>query len=182
MESMNANMVIAGVKGINKVIKDPVTKENVLSVTFLRENGELTVRCKSVLFHKYFKNQSKGAEYGSDGNKWNRLLRRNPVTERVFHRTGLTNDEYMSIRNWGIADNILFQNENGDLTIPHISWIRAKELDVGIKVVLCNTPIDPVKFNLYCDLAMKSLSSMYRKYMTKKQSKGKITTKLESLQ
>ena len=33
---MNANMVIAGVKGINKVIKDPVTKENVLSVTFLR--------------------------------------------------------------------------------------------------------------------------------------------------
>ena len=178
---MNANMVVANVKGINKVIKDPVTKENVLSVTFLRENGELTVRCKSVLFHKYFKNQSKGAEYGSDGNKWNRLLRRTPVTERAFHRAGLTNDEFMSIRYWGIVDGILFQNDNGDLIVPNISWIRARELDVGIKVVLCNTPIDSIKFNTYCDLAMKSLSSIYKKYMTKKQSKGKITTKLENL-
>ena len=178
---MNANMVIAGVKGINKVIKDPVTKENVLSVTFLRENGELTVRCKSVLFHKYFKNQSKGAEYGSDGNKWNRLLRRTPVTERAFHRNGLTNNEFQSIRYWGTVDSIMLQNENGELNIPNISWIRARELDVGVKVILCNTPIDPEKFNTYCGLAMNYLSLMYKKYMTKKQSKGKITTKLENL-
>lgn len=181
MESMNTSMAVAGVKGINKVIKDPVTKENVLSVTFLRENGELTVRCKSVLFHKYFKNQSKGAEYGSDGNKWNRLLRRTPVTERAFHRNGLTNNEFQSIRYWGMADSIFYQTEDGDLSIPNISWIRARELDVGVRVVLCNTPIDSEKFNRYCNLSMNYLSSMYKKYMTRKQSKGKITTKLENL-
>jgi|LWDU01.1.fsa_nt_gi hypothetical protein len=180
---MNTNMQIAGVNGVTKKVIDPITKENVLSVTFLRENGLFTVRCRSKQFHKYFKNQAPDADYGDADGKWDRSIRRsnNVVMSFKYHRPE-NHDEYQSIRNWGkIANILLFQDNDGVLTVPNISWIRATTLDIGIKVIICNTPTDADRFNLYCDATMKYLSKMYNKYMTKKQSKGKITTKLENL-
>ena len=181
--SVNYEMAVANVNGVSEKVINPITHETVLTVTFLRENGLFTVRCTSSTFQKYFKNQSSTGEYGNDGDKWNRSLRRNPVTQFMFHRSGLTSNEVQALRNWGQNSNqTLMQSEQGEFDVPNISWIVAKELDVGIKVILCNTPIDDAKFKLYCDQSMKYLSSMYNKYMTRKQSKGKITTKLEHLQ
>ena len=178
---MNTNMQIAGVAGVTKKVVDPITRENVLSVTFLRENGLFTVRCKSKQFHKYFKNQADNADYGDSDGNWDRTTRRNPIRAFKYHRP-VDHDEYQCIRNWGKASNtLLFQDDNGTFSIPNISWIRSTTLDIGIKVVLCNSPIDANKFIQYCDATMKYLSNMYNKYMTKKQSKGKITTKLENL-
>ena len=178
---MNTNMQIANVKGITQKVIDPITKENVLSVTFLRENGLFTVRCKSKQFHKYFKNQADNADYGDSDGNWDRTTRRNPIRAFKYHRP-VNHDEYQSIRNWGKSTNtILFQDDNGVFSVPNVSWIRATTLDIGVKVVLCNSPVDADRFNTYCDLTMKCLSKMYNKYMTKKQSKGKITTKLENL-
>jgi len=178
---MNTNMQIANVKGITQKVIDPITKENVLSVTFLRENGLFTVRCRSKQFHKYFKNQADNADYGENDGGWDRSIRRNRVMPFKYHRPE-NQDEYQSIRNWGKSVNmLLMQDNNGELTVPNISWIRATTLDVGIKVVVSNTPIDADRFNLYCDVTMKQLSKIYNKYMTRKQSKGKITTKLENL-
>ena len=179
---MNTNMQVAGVAGVTKKVVDPITRENVLSVTFLRENGLFTVRCKSKQFHKYYKNQADNADYGDSDGKWDRSIgSRSRIIAFKFHRP-VSHDEYQSIRNWGKSANILlFQDDNGTFSIPNLSWIRATTLDTGIKVVLCNSPIDTVKFNQYCDASMKYLSNMYNKYMTKKQSKGKITTKLENL-
>ena len=178
---MNTNMQVAGVAGVTKKVIDPITRENVLSVTFLRENGLFTVRCKSKQFHKYFKNQADSADYGDNDGNWDRSIRRNPIKAFKYHRP-VSHDEYQSIRNWGKSINILlFQDDNGTFSIPNLSWIRATTLDIGIKVVLCNSPVDSERFNQYCDASMKYLSNMYNKYMTKKQSKGKITTKLENL-
>ena len=184
---MNTNMQIAGVAGVTKKVVDPITRENVLSVTFLRENGLFTVRCKSKQFHKYFKNQADNADYGDTDGKWDRSVRSNSRNQKSvlafkYHRSD-DHDEYLSIRQWGKVSNVLLMqdNHNGELTVPNISWIRATTLDVGIKVVLCNTPVDADRFNSYCDATMKHLSKMYNKYMTRKQSKGKITTKLENL-
>ena len=178
---MNTNMQIASVNGITKKVVDPITRENVLSVTFLRENGLFTVRCKSKQFHKYFKNQSDNSEYGDSEGKWDRSDRRIGITSYKFDRPD-DHDEYQALRMWGRSMNtLLFQDGNGVFNIPNISWIRAKTLDGGIKVVLCNSPIDSDKFNMYCDVTMKHLTKIYNKYMTKKQSKGKITTKLENL-
>ncbi len=178
---MNNNMQIAGVNGITKKVIDPITRENVLTITFLRENGLFTVRCRSKQFHKYFKNQAPDAEYGDNDGKWDRVIRRNPITSFKFHRSD-SHNEYQSLRNWGkSANTLLFQDDNGVFSIPNISWIRATTLDIGIKVVVCNSPVDPERFNRYCDSTMKYLSKMYNDYMTRKQSKGKITTKLENL-
>jgi hypothetical protein len=183
---MNTNMQVAGVNGVTKKVIDPITRENVLTITFLRENGLFTVRCRSKQFHKYFKNQADNADYGDGEDKWDRSVRRNSRNSNVvmsfkYHRPD-NQDEYQSIRHWGKSVNmLLIQDNNGELTVPNISWIRATTLDVGIKVVVCNTPIDADKFNSYCDVTMKHLSKMYNKYMTRKQSKGKITTKLENL-
>jgi hypothetical protein len=170
--------------GITEKVIDPITHENVLSATFVRDGGSFTIRCKSVLFHKYFKTQSITGDEGIDGDKWNRLLRRTPVTSFTYHRDGITSNEYSALRQWGVNNNILFLHDDitGEYTVPNISWIRSRELDVGIKIVMYTAPMDDKKFNDYCDRTMKLLSLMYKKYMTKKQSKGKITTKLESLQ
>jgi hypothetical protein len=180
-------MQMSNMNGVNKKVIDPITKEIVLSVTFLRENGLFTVRCKSKQFHKYFKNQSEEAEYGENDGKWDRSVRSNnrrnpPIMSFKFHRVSDGSDHYQSLRHWGRAMNtLLLQDDNGVLNIPNLSWIRATTLDIGIKVVLCNSPVDVERFNMYCDLTMKFLTKMYNNYMTKKQSKGKITTKLENL-
>jgi hypothetical protein len=179
---MNQKMSNANVQGISRTVVDPVTKKTVMSVTFLRENGLLVVKAKSDLFASYFKNQSlMNAEYGSNGNDWypKRAGFKIP-SEYAFHKFN-DDDIQISLRYWGETDLFFNNHSNGDGDVPNIAWVRSRELAKGIKIPVHGSPMDGKKFTKYCDQTMKYLGDMYNKYMTPKQSKGKITIKSEHI-
>ena len=178
---MNQKMSNANVQGISRTVVDPVTKKTVISVTFLRENGLFIVKAKSDIFEKYFKNQSINPDYGGD-EKWHPT--RTGFKEVVSYGYSRPNDHDMftSIKYWGESNEMFFNSQiTEDLDVPNMSWVRAKDLSKGIKVCINGSPIDGKKFNLYCDKTMQMLGKMYNKYMTPKQSKGKITIKSEHI-
>ena len=178
---MNQKMSNANVQGISRTVVDPVTKKTVMSVTFLRENGLFIVKAKSDIFEKYFKNQSINPDYGGD-EKWHPT--RTGFKEVVSYGYSRPDDHDMftSIKYWGESNEMFFNSQiTEDLDVPNMSWVRAKDLSKGIKVCINGSPVDGKKFNIYCDKSMQMLGKMYNKFMTPKQSKGKITTKLENL-
>ena len=178
---MNQKMSNANVQGISRTVVDPVTKKTVISVTFLRENGLFIVKAKSDVFEKYFKNQSINPDYGGD-EKWHPT--RTGFKEVVSYGYSRPNDHDMftSIKYWGESNEMFFNSQiTEDLDVPNMSWVRAKDLSKGIKVCINGSPVDGKKFNIYCDKSMQMLGKMYNKFMTPKQSKGKITIKSEHI-
>ena len=178
---MNQKMFDANVQGISRTVVDPVTRKTVMSVTFLRENGLFIVKAKSDIFEKYFKNQSINPDYGGD-EKWHPT--RTGFKEVVSYGYSRPDDHDMftSIKYWGESNEMFFNSQiTEDLDVPNMSWVRAKDLSKGIKVCINGSPVDGKKFNLYCDKTMQMLGKMYNKFMTPKQSKGKITIKSEHI-
>ena len=112
---MNTNMQIAGVADVTKKVVDPITRENVLSVTFLRENGLFTVRCRSKQFHKYFKNQADNADYGDTDGKWDRSVRSNSRNQLV--EIGNRTNSYKNIKGQYM----------GVFKIDPVSWQKIKK-------------------------------------------------------
>ena len=178
---MNQKMSNASVQGISRTIVDPVTKKTVMSVTFLREDGLFIVKAKSDVFEKYFKNQSISPDYGGD-DTWLPIRDGFKEVNSYAYSRPDDHDIFTAIKYWGESNEILFGSQvSEEVDLPNISWVRAKNLSKGIKICINASPVDGKKFNLYCDKTMQTLGKMYNKYMTPKQSKGKITIKSEHI-
>ena len=178
---MNQKMSNANVQGINRTVVDPVTKKTVMTVTFLRENGLFIVKAKSDVFEQYFKNQAINCDYAGD-EKWHPVRTEFKEVSCYGYSRPDDHDIFTAIKYWGESNEMFLNSQiTEDLDVPNISWIRSKNLSKGIKISINGSPVDGKRFNRYCDKTMQMLGQMYNKYMTPKQSKGKITIKSEHI-
>ena len=102
------------------------------------------------------------------------------LDEKDFYKFN-DDDIQISLRYWGETDLFFNNHSDGNDNVPNIAWVRSRELAKGIKIPVHGSPMDGKKFTKYCDQTMKYLGDMYNKYMTPKQSKGKITIKSEHI-
>ena len=171
----------ANVQGISRTVVDPVTKKTVMTVTFLRENGLFIVKAKSDVFEQYFKNQAINCDYAGD-EKWHPVRTEFKEVSCYGYSRPDDHDIFTAIKYWGESNEMFLNSQiTEDLDVPNISWIRSKNLSKGIKISINGSPVDGKRFNRYCDKTMQMLGQMYNKYMTPKQSKGKITIKSEHI-
>ena len=171
----------ANVQGISRTVVDPVTKKTVMTVTFLRENGLFIVKAKSDVFEQYFKNQAISCDCAGD-EKWHPVRTEFKEVSCYGYSRPDDHDIFTAIKYWGESNEMFLNSQiTEDLDVPNISWIRSKNLSKGIKISINGSPVDGKRFNRYCDKTMQMLGQMYNKYMTPKQSKGKITIKSEHI-
>ena len=178
---MNQKMSNANVQGISRTVVDPVTKKTVMTVTFLRENGLFIVKAKSDVFEQYFKNQEINCDYAGD-ERWHPIRTGFKEISCYGYSRPDDHDIFTAIKYWGESNEMFLNSQiTEDLDIPNISWVRSKNLSKGIKICINGSPVDGKKFNRYRDKTMQTLGKIYNKYMTPKQSNGKITIKSEHI-
>jgi len=178
-----SKMDSSSLKGMNRVIKDPITKKNIMDITFSRENGLLVVRCKSETFESFFKNQAQGnimkdEDYDFTWNQPYIGFKKN-IESYTFNRTN--SEMYYAYRGFGIVEASTLMNTN-DYDVPYMGFITAVGLGKGLKFVVCNEPLEASLFNTYCEKCMEWVLKFYKRYLTPKKSKGKITMKMEQIQ
>lgn len=179
-----SKMDSSSLKGTNRVIKDPITKKNIMDITFSRENGLLVVRCKSETFESFFKNQAQGdimkdhEDYDFNWNQPYNGFKKN-IESYTFQRTN--SEMYFAYRGWGIVEANRLVNNN-DYDVPYMGFVTAVGLGKGLKFVVCDEPLEASLFNQYTDKAMSWILDFYKRYMTPKKTRGKITMKMEKIQ